>query len=128
VIKRPADIITELYQAFRAGDLPTVERLLADDVVFHGSQGHEFGGTIRGRDAFFETYQRMMARLIAFDTETQAIAGDDTVAFGHNRIIVTRLDGSQVAFDNVTSFRFNAQGQISEAFEATTANWDDIFR
>ena len=28
----------------------------------------------------------------AFDTETQAIAGDERVAFGHNLITVTRLD------------------------------------
>ena len=123
----PAEKIQELYVAFREGDLATVERLLAPDVVFHGTEGHRFGGTVQGRDAFFATFGEMMTLVKAFETDTQAIAGDDTVAFGHNLITVTRLDGSQVQFHNVTSFRFNDQGQICEAFEATTADWPSVF-
>ncbi|MCU1454711.1 MAG: hypothetical protein JWN46_2857 [Acidimicrobiales bacterium] len=123
----PAETIAELYVAFREGDLATVERLMAVDVVFHGTEGHRFGGTVRGRDAFFATFGEMTSLVKAFETETQAIAGDDTVAFGHNLITITRLDGSQVQFHNVTSFRFNERGEICEAFEATTADWASVF-
>src|ERR1700730_5658136 len=114
------DTILELYQAFREADLATVERIFAEDVVFHGPEGTRLGGTVTGRDAFFAINSELLSLVERFDTETQAVVGDDEVACGHNLITVTFHDGTTTQFHNVTSFRFNDQGQVCEAFEATT--------
>ena len=68
-----------------------------------------------------------MTKLVAFETETQAVVGDDDVAFGHNLITLRFRDGRTVQFHNVTSFRFNEHGQVNEAFEGSTGDWNALF-
>jgi ketosteroid isomerase-like protein len=123
----PVDTVNRLYEAFRVADMATVESLLAEDVVFHGPEGHAVGGTVRGRNQFFATFAQLLTLVRRFETETLAVAGDDKVAFGHNRITITYHDGTSRVFHNVTSFRFNDRNEICEAFEASTADWSNLF-
>ena len=52
-------IVRELYAAFAGADMPTIDRLLADDVTWHAPGTAQHAGVRRGKAELFESMGRL---------------------------------------------------------------------
>ena len=57
----PAAIVRRFYQAFVAGDLPTIDSLMTDDVSFHVPGSGSNAGDYQGKQAVFGFFGKAAA-------------------------------------------------------------------
>ena len=116
-----AQLISDLFAAFRGGDVAAVSAILADDVVwrFPGRTG-KLAGEHRGRDAVFAFLGDVM-RLTegTFSLDLERVIADDEVAVamfrGHGR-----RNGKTL--DNPTCLKIRLRdGKVADVWEFV---WD----
>lgn len=113
--------IRELFAAFRAGDITTIDRVVPQDAVWHfpGRSGR-LAGTHRGREAIFGFLGRVMELTDgSFELELHDVLGSD-------RWVVALFTGrgtrGSKRLENPTCLRFRMeQGQVAEVHEFV---WD----
>jgi hypothetical protein len=112
-------------EAFRAGDLPAIEALVAEDVVWHIPGDNQMAGDIEGREALREWLGRV--RDLGFWLrEHDVFASDEHVcALSY---MGARREGIEVETRVVSVFHFR-DGRQAERwfFPEDREAWDQIF-
>ena len=86
-------------EALNSGDLETARGLMAEDYVGHFSGQNPFAGDYRGRDAFFEVFQRINEETGGnFSVEHREVLSSDEHSVALSRMSATR-DGQQFEGD-----------------------------
>jgi ketosteroid isomerase-like protein len=82
-------IIRSLYDAFRSGDMATVDRLLADDVTWHAPGNAQHAGVRRGKAELYAS----MGRLAELTTGTLRSEVVDILANERRAVVIQRTLG-----------------------------------
>jgi len=72
-----ADLVRKGFEAFDAGDMATLDSIMADDVVWHASGGGPVSGDFVGKQAVFGNFALIPQETDAFSQEIHAIVADD---------------------------------------------------
>ncbi|MEU1329535.1 nuclear transport factor 2 family protein [Streptomyces sp. NPDC005865] len=110
------DIARSYFQAIQSGDLDTVGKLLADNVVWHQPGGNQFSGVREGRDAVFALLGGMMEASqgsFAIDQVHALMGNGDLVAATIH--FAGRTDKASMAMDGVDLLRIQ-DGRIVEVW------------
>jgi uncharacterized protein len=116
----------EAAAAFRAGDLATIEALVAADVVWHVPGTHELAGDLRGREALIDFLTRLGG--LGFWLREHDVFGNDVHVCVLSEMGATR-PGTAISTRVVSIFHFRDGLQVERWFypeDLTT--WDAIFR
>jgi uncharacterized protein len=111
--------------AFRAGDMATIEALIAEDVVWHVPGDHPMAGDVRGRDALL----RWLARVppLGFWLREHDVFGNDDHVCALS-IMGARREGVEVETRVVSIFHFKGGRQTERWFYPEDRRaWDRIF-
>jgi ketosteroid isomerase-like protein len=111
--------------AFRVGDLPAIEQLVDEDVVWHVPGKHRRAGEVRGRDALL-AWLRGLAPIGFWLREHDVFGNDEHVcALSY---MGARRDGLPVETRVVSIFHFRNGRQLERwFFPEDLAIWDQIF-
>ena len=72
-----ADLVREGFEAFAAGDVATLDRLIADDATWHSSGRNPLAGDFVGKAAILESFARVRTQTDSFKQDIHAIVADD---------------------------------------------------
>ena len=72
-----ADLVRKGFEAFGAGDMATLDAILADDAVWHSSGSGVLSGDFVGKHAIFGNFALVPQETDAFSQEIHAILADD---------------------------------------------------
>jgi ketosteroid isomerase-like protein len=72
-----ADLVRKGFEAFDAGDMATLDAIMADDVVWHASGAGIVSGDFVGKQAVFGNFALIPQETDAFSQEIHAIVADD---------------------------------------------------
>ncbi len=86
-----AELLKKGYAAFASGDMPTMNELFAEDVVWHVSGNSQMSGTYRGRVAVFAAF----AKSAELSGGTFKIDVHDVVANDVHAVALTRATASR---------------------------------
>jgi ketosteroid isomerase-like protein len=107
------------YAAFGKGDLPALEELITEDVVWHVAGRTPLSGTYEGRTAVFEFFGRTMEITEgSFRAEPLTLLADDHYGCAPVRITAHRGD-RHLDVINVQACRLQ-DGRVVEFWDATT--------
>lgn len=81
--------VKSVYNAFAAGDMPTLMELLAD-IEWHEAEGLKYGGVHRGADAVAQNVLGPLAQ----DVPDFAVTPEEFIASGETVAVVTRYTGT----------------------------------
>jgi|SRR4051794_12912405 ketosteroid isomerase-like protein len=111
--------------AFRAGDLPAIEEVVDEAVVWHVPGNHRCAGDIRGREALM-AWLKGLAPLGFWLREHDVFGNDEHVcALSY---MGARRDGIDVETRVVSIFHFRTGRQLERwFFPEDAAAWDRIF-
>jgi ketosteroid isomerase-like protein len=115
----------EAADAFRAGDLERVTRLVDADVVWHIPGNHSRAGDVRGRDAV----GALLAGLgeLGFRLQEHDVFGNDEHVCALS-LMGARRPGVDVQTRVVSIFHFRDGRQVERwFFPEDAAAWDEIF-
>jgi len=115
----------EAADAFRAGDLERVARLVDPDVVWHIPGNHSRAGDVRGRDAVVT----LLAGLgeLGFRLQEHDVFGNDEHVCALS-LMGARRPGVDVQTRVVSIFHFRDGRQVERwFFPEDAAAWDEIF-
>ena len=112
-----AELVRNLYDAFRSGDMPTIERLLADSVTWHAPGRGQNAGIRRGKAELYAA----MGKLAELTGGTLGAEIHDVLANEHHAVIIQTTRGNRQGFvpledREVTVFRI-ADGKVAEVWE-----------
>jgi len=113
--------VRTLFTAFRNGDLPTVEGIVASDAVWHFPGRHgQLAGSHQGRDAIVAFLLKVMSLTDGtFHLDLEDVVANDTTAIALFRGTARRQGRS---LDNPTCLRLHLRdGQVVELHEFV---WD----
>ena len=111
--------------AFRAGDLATIERLVDPEVVWHVPGDHRRAGEIRGRPALLD-WLANLARTGFWLREHDVLGNDDHVCA--LSVMGAQRPGLDVETRVVSVFHFRDGRQLERWFFPEDASvWDRIF-
>lgn len=113
--------------AFRAGDLEALRRLVDDDVVWHVPGRNRLSGEVRGREALFEWFRRLRdVTEGTFRLEEHDVLGNDGHVIALSRMSAVRAE--PVSVDVVSVFHFRDGRQLERWFlPADLDAWDRMF-
>ena len=89
-----AELVRDLYDAFRTGDMPTVERLLADDVIWHAPGRGRNAGIRRGKAELYAA----MGQLAELTGGSLGAEIHDVLANDHHAVIIQTTRGNRPGF------------------------------
>ena len=72
-----ADLVRKGFEAFEAGDMATLDALMADDAVWHAGGSGILSGDFEGKQAIFGSLALIPQETDAFSQEVHAILADD---------------------------------------------------
>ncbi len=72
-----ADLVRKGFQAFAAGDVATLDQLIADDAKWHASGRNPLAGDFDGKAAILESFARLRTETESFKQDIHAILADD---------------------------------------------------
>lgn len=108
-----ATLVQQLYDAFSKGDLATMQKHLAPDLVMHVPGRNPVAGEYQGQDGFL-AFMAKNAELAGptLKVELEGVLADDerAVTFEH---LTARRDGKTLDVRDSTIFRFR-DGKIAE--------------
>ena len=107
------------YAAFGKGDLPALEELMTEDVVWHVAGSTPLSGTYRGRTAVLEFFGKVMEVTEgSFRAEPLTLLADDHYGCAPVRITAHRGD-RHLDVMNVQASRME-DGRVAEFWDTTT--------
>jgi len=109
-----ADLVRKGFEAFDAGDMTTLDAIMADDVVWHASGSGPISGDFVGKQAVFGSFARIPQETDAFGQEIHAIVADDDHTFVLVNATLTR-HGNTATFAQVFVFHVE-NGQAKEVW------------
>ncbi len=108
------DLIRRLYDAFGRGDMDTVGKLFADDIVFHVSGRSLLAGDYVGKDQIFGVFGRLGEITgNTFRTEVYDVLASDAHAVALQRQSAEREGRRSLDDRHVSVFRIR-DGRIAE--------------
>ena len=101
------------YTAFDAGDVPTVQDLIAEDAVWHVGGKSRYAGDYRGKQAIFEFFGRMMQEGFVQKHDLHDILANDqhTVVLAN---VTATYQGKTINGQVVDVLHRNADGDLTE--------------
>ena len=112
-----ADLVRKGFEAFDAGDMATLDAIMADDVVWHASGTGVISGDFVGKQAVFGNFAVIPQETDAFSQEIHAIVADDEHTVALVNATVTR-HGNTATFAQV--FVFHIEGGKAKEVWVTT--------
>lgn len=113
-----ADLVRKGFEAFAAGDMATMDQLIADDAIWHTSGRNPLAGDYKGKEAIFENWARLRQETEAFQQDMHAILADDDHVVALVDVTAARggktLKGQQVLVFHVID------GKASEVWAVST--------
>ena len=85
-----ADLVRRGFEAFSAGDMATLDAIMADDVVWHSPGAGVIAGDFVGKPAVFGSFALIPQETDAFSQEIHAILADDEHAVALVNATATR--------------------------------------
>lgn len=85
-----ADLVRKGFEAFGAGDMATLDAIMADDAVWHASGAGVLSGDFVGKQAIFGNFALIPQETDAFSQEIHAILADDEHAVALVNATATR--------------------------------------
>lgn len=85
-----ADLVRKGFDAFGAGDMATLDAIMADDVAWHAPGGGVIAGDFVGKEAVFGSFALIPQETDAFSQEIHAILADDEHAVALVNATATR--------------------------------------
>ena len=107
-------LVKKGFAAFAAGDLPTLNELLSDDIVWHGPGRSFLGGHFRGKAEVLGVFARVTQESDSFEQKIHAVLADDAHAVALVEAKAAR-EGKKADMQQVFVFHF-AKGRIAEAW------------
>jgi ketosteroid isomerase-like protein len=112
-------------EAFRSGNLSAIERLVAEDVVWHVPGDNPMAGDIQGRQALLEWLGRVSG--LGFWLREHDVFGDDEHVCALS-YMGARRDDLEVETRVVSVFHFRDGRQVERWFYPENRDaWDRIF-
>jgi uncharacterized protein len=102
------------FAAFAAGDMATLDRLFADDIVWHSSGRSFLAGDFAGKQAVFGSFARLAAATDSFQQEIHTIVADDEHAVALVTATASRA-GKTAALRQTITFHL-ADGKVTEVW------------
>ncbi len=96
-----ADLVRKGFEAFAAGDMATLDAIMADDIAWHASGTGVIAGDFEGKQAVFGSFARIPQEADSFSQEVHAILADDDHV---------------VALVNATATRRGATATLAQVF------------
>ncbi|MEX2534797.1 MAG: nuclear transport factor 2 family protein [Trueperaceae bacterium] len=109
------ELVRSVYDAFAKGDMDTITRVLADDIVWHSLGKHHFAGDYKGKDAVLGLFGTLMQETGGtFQVELHDLLANDThaVALQTNR---AERKGRRIEYRDVLIFHVSG-GRVTEAW------------
>lgn len=105
------DSARDAYEAFRSGDLQTLQEGFAEDAVWVTSDELPLGGEVSGRDAIMGNFAQIPNYWSSFDVEPEEFleAGDYVVVRGTQR---AANDSGSFEAPYVHLLKFDSDGQV----------------
>ena len=123
-----AELVRRGYEAFNAGDIPTLSEIFAEDAVWHVAGSGVLSGTKQGRDAVLAYFGELGARTQGhFQADVQDIIGGENHTVG---IQQTRGESNGKTLDLATVITFVIRdGKVAEGreFFEDTAKADEFW-
>ena len=110
--------VKEIYEAFGRGDVPAIQELVTDDIVFYdpGPPEVTHAGTYRGRDGVAEFF-----RLLAESQEFESFEPLEFYAGGERVVVLGRLRATVratgVTYDNEWAMVFTFRDGLVSRFQ-----------
>lgn len=123
-----ADLAERAYTAFGAGDMQTLDELIADDANWHVAGTSAISGTYEGKQAVFGVFQQLAEQTDGtFALDVHDIIADDR----HTVVLLTmhaerhgrRIDDDGVHVMHITDGAVTSFWSYSWDQEAQTAFW-----
>jgi len=109
-----ADLVRKGFEAFAAGDMATMDQLMADDAKWHAPGTSPVSGDFEGKDAIFGSFARIPQETDSFQQEIHAILADDEHAVALVKTTAGR-GGKTLEFGQVFVFHITG-GKMTEAW------------
>ncbi|QCB96131.1 hypothetical protein E5206_03650 [Arthrobacter sp. PAMC25564] len=123
-----AELVRRGYEAFNAGDIPTLSEIFAEDAVWHVAGSGVLSGKKQGRDAVLAYFGELGARTQGhFQADVQDIIGGENHTVG---IQQTRGESNGKTLDLATVITFVIRdGKVAEGreFFEDTAKADEFW-
>jgi ketosteroid isomerase-like protein len=107
-------LVKKGFAAFAAGDLPTLNTLLSDDIVWHGGGRSFLGGDFRGKAEVLGVFARVTQESDSFEQKVHTILADDEHAVALVEAKAAR-EGKKAVMQQVFVFHI-VKGRITEAW------------
>ena len=120
---RNEQVLRDLDDAQRRGDLDAFQTFFTDDVVFHVTGKSSLSGTYKGADQLMELYARFAERVPEYTFEPHAYFADDEHGVSLQRSHYKRGDET-LDSDDVFVVHFR-DGKVSE-FWLLSENSDEV--
>ncbi len=126
--RNKADIVRDVYAAFKAGDREKLAALIDPNVVWHGNEGNnrDFSGTTHSLQAFFDKAFHYLDVIKEVEIKAHYVLTDGKIAMSRQSDLVTRKDGTQKLYWFNVYYEFNDNDQIKEVWEASTSDWSQF--
>jgi ketosteroid isomerase-like protein len=114
------EVFARIYSAFTSGDMNALAQHFAEDVVWHTSGHNQLSGEYRGREATFDSFDRMFKLSGGtYRVDVHDVLANDvhTVALLHAQ---AERKGKRLDQDYVIVFHIS-NGKVTEAWEL----WSD---
>ena len=85
-----AELVRKGFEAFSAGDMATLDTIIADDAVWHASGSGILSGDFVGKQAIFGNFALIPQETDAFSQEIHSIVADDDHAIALVNATATR--------------------------------------
>ena len=109
-----ADLVRKGFEAFAAGDMATMDQLMADDAKWHAPGTSPVSGDFEGKDAIFGSFARIPQETDSFQQEIHATLADDEHAVALVKSAIAR-GGRTLEFGQVFVFHITG-GKVTEAW------------
>ena len=109
-----ADLVRKGFEAFAAGDMASLDAVMADDVVWHASGTGVIAGDFVGKQAVFGSFALIPQETDAFSQEIHAIVADDEHTIALVNATATRR-GNTVTLAQVLVFHLE-DGKAKEVW------------
>ena len=109
-----ADLVRKGFEAFEAGDMATLDAIMADDVVWHASGTGVVSGDFVGKEAVFGNFAIIPQETDSFSQDIHAIVADDDHTIALVSATVTRR-GKTVTLSQVLVFHLE-DGKAKEVW------------
>ena len=114
------------YTAFDAGDIATVQQVVADDAVWHSPGKSRFGGEYKGKQAVFELFGRLMQEGVGQQHDIHDILASDDHVVVLSTVTVT-FKGRSIKLPVADVIHQNDQGQTREWWRiGESKEFDDL--